>query len=196
MIIIIASDVQLPKFKPEFLAWFSGSKIVDANGMPMKVYHGTNEKFKSFEENFMGANEDGRGSGAWGKGFYFSEEPKVSAGYGKNIMAVYLNIKRPLVLDFAKGFSSWEQDPKTFRDMTGIGQQTHDATDWAKRKGYDGVVLIDTSHTGAQISEEIVAFSASQIMSAENAEEQPESNSRVVEPDPSADGIAAMTEGR
>ena len=31
-----------------FHAWFDGSKVVDKNGNPLVVYHGTNSKFKKF----------------------------------------------------------------------------------------------------------------------------------------------------
>lgn len=33
---------------PEFHAWFDGSKVVDANGNPLMVYHGTQGSFESF----------------------------------------------------------------------------------------------------------------------------------------------------
>ena len=49
---------------PEFKAWFgdwenapeSSSKVVDENGEPLVVYHGTNKNFWNFSEDFKGSN--------------------------------------------------------------------------------------------------------------------------------------------
>lgn len=49
---------------PEFRAWFRDSKVVDAAGQPLVVYHGTNRVFESFRPLS-----------------YFSEDPREAVGY-------------------------------------------------------------------------------------------------------------------
>jgi hypothetical protein len=39
---------------PEFKSWFGDSKVTDANGKPLVVYHGTGSKFESFSKNEQG----------------------------------------------------------------------------------------------------------------------------------------------
>jgi hypothetical protein len=75
---------------PAFKAWFGDSKVVDENGAPLVVYHGTR------------ANIEGFHSGSW-----FSPSTKVAASFingrrgnvrkgGKAIYPVFLSIKTPL----------------------------------------------------------------------------------------------------
>lgn len=161
---------------PEFKQWFGDSKIVDESGNPLVVYHGTAKSFDAFEPDAIGSNIDQEHqSGAWGKGWYFTESPSVAEGYamsasladdGVNVMPVYLRIQNPLVLDFTAPFETWPDDATKYRGMTGIGQDTQEATEWAKQHGYDGVVLKETSHDGRVILGEIVAFDPTQIKSA------------------------------
>ncbi len=75
------------------------SKVVDANGEPLVVYHGTGADFDAFSlENF------GKTDGGWyGAGHYFTPQKEFAnfyAGYnsndGSNIMPVYLSLKNPL----------------------------------------------------------------------------------------------------
>jgi len=90
-----------------FKKWFEGSKVVDADGRPLVVYHGTSEKFTSFDPERKGA----RDPGDYGKGFYFTASKANAEMYSewakgggaskkrsRNVMAVYLAIKRPFVM--------------------------------------------------------------------------------------------------
>jgi GNAT superfamily N-acetyltransferase len=54
---------------PEFKAWFGDSKVVDENGDPMVVYHGSTADFASFDRERANPESD------LGAGFYFSNEP-------------------------------------------------------------------------------------------------------------------------
>ena len=86
----------------EFKKWFgdwendpeNSSKVVDENGEPMVVYHGTNQKFTIFSLEKVGSNVD---YGMWGNGFYFSPSRKFSKNYGTNLLKVFLDIKNPFV---------------------------------------------------------------------------------------------------
>ena len=91
---------------PEFKNWFGDSKVVDDNGKPLVVYHGTTGDFSTFDR-IDGGN-------AYGPGYYFTTDPAEASGYadgtgggrirpaGKaapNVMPVYLSAKNVLTLD-------------------------------------------------------------------------------------------------
>lgn len=97
---------------PEFKAWFgdwesnpaNASKVVDENGEPLVVYHGTAPKSK---KGFTVFDEKKQGQTDWGmrggNAFYFSSESGYASMYGgksgaNQIMPVYLDIKNPLDL--------------------------------------------------------------------------------------------------
>lgn len=87
---------------PEFKAWFgdwendpqNASKVVDENGEPLVVYHGSNKKFNVFKN-----SEDG----SFGKGIYFDADKNIANGYtdkydtNSTIYNVFLNIKKPYI---------------------------------------------------------------------------------------------------
>lgn len=59
-------DVKSPAFK----RWFGGSKVVDENGDPLSVYHGTTHSFEEFNKENSNVEND------LGAGFYFSNTPE------------------------------------------------------------------------------------------------------------------------
>ena len=73
-----------------FRKWFGDSKVVDANGEPMVMYHGTKEKFTEF-------NTAKQKNGWLGKGFYFTPNKKYAKTYGK-VISAYLNISNPCIV--------------------------------------------------------------------------------------------------
>lgn len=84
---------------PEFKAWFgdwendpeNSSKVVDENGEPLVVYHGTKNQFYEFDTNKQL-------KGWLGKGFYFSKNKAEAKDYGKTLLKCFLNIKNPFVV--------------------------------------------------------------------------------------------------
>ncbi|MBE3122211.1 MAG: hypothetical protein IMZ58_08415, partial [Thermoplasmata archaeon] len=75
------------------------SKVVDDNGEPLVVYHGTKTKFTEFKD--MG----------YTKGFFFSPDIRRASPFANrssNIMDVYLNVKNPLILGRGKKFTTDE----------------------------------------------------------------------------------------
>jgi 8-oxo-dGTP pyrophosphatase MutT (NUDIX family) len=113
--------------KPEFKAWFgdwenestNASKVVDSNGEPLPVYHGTNaEPFVVF---------DG--------GSFFTDDYMNAEGYasGEMVYEVFLNIKNPLIIN-ARG-RKWDNLKNKYGNSTGdiVGQ-----LDMNK---YDGVIF-------------------------------------------------------
>lgn len=96
-------DQQQPQIDtPEFRNWFGDSKVADAAGQPLVVYHGTPAKgLRVFDASKIG--ENGRAEGA---GFYFTTDREIAAGYGQRgeVVETHLAIKKPL--DYkAKPFS-------------------------------------------------------------------------------------------
>lgn len=88
-------------YSPQFINWFGDwrsnkncSKVVDENGLPLIVYHGTENEFDEFKSEFMGKTGT-----ALGQGFYFASSDEDASAYGTNIKAFYLNIRKPLSLD-------------------------------------------------------------------------------------------------
>jgi len=65
------------------------SKIVNADGTPMIMYHGSPEQFTAFDKS------KAKASGAYGRGFYFTNSDSHAKQYG-NLYAVYLDVKNPL----------------------------------------------------------------------------------------------------
>lgn len=65
----IYEAIEMSKASPAFKAWFGASKVVDDNGEPLNVYHGTTHDFdtfdlkKTFTDGYLGA------------GFYFTSNP-------------------------------------------------------------------------------------------------------------------------
>lgn len=80
-----------------FYEWFSDSKVVDADGKPLVVYHGTNKKFREFDKGAIGKKHKNLYQG---KGFYFTKEYYDAQNYGKTIMPVYLKIENPALSDY------------------------------------------------------------------------------------------------
>lgn len=151
-----------------FKQWFGDSKIVDKEGNPLVVYHGTrNNEFDEFSYEKIGSTSD---PGMWGRGFYFSDK-ETAQGYGSTIFAVYLSIKNPLNLkDFAtkEALAEYLNVDESIltarRDAVGVylpysGTLTSAAID----KGHDGIFL----DRGGK-SNEYIAFNPNQIKSINN----------------------------
>jgi hypothetical protein len=84
-----------------FRNWFGDSKVVDENGQPLVVYHGTGADIAQF-------STEGRGKTA-GSGSFFSSSPAIAATYATgespNVTPAYLSLKAPVVVD--AGGANW-----------------------------------------------------------------------------------------
>jgi len=78
-----------------FRNWFGDSKVVDEEGNPLVMYHGTNSPISEFLFEFTNKGNDQLGSG-----FYFTDTPSEASGYAEdnagNVMPVYLSVQNPL----------------------------------------------------------------------------------------------------
>ena len=164
------------KVKEAAKAAMQETKVVDENGEPLVVYHGTtndevkrkwNEQTKTYDTEhkpftvFKTIYLDGLPS----VGHFFVNSEDNAAGYGYTVYPVYLNMQNPLVID-CKGsaYNSIEH-----------GGERHDTYEWAaiaQEKGYDGVIfknIRDGVDYGAMQEpvDEYVAFDSNQIKSAD-----------------------------
>lgn len=150
---------------PEFKKWFGKSKVVDADGKPLVVYHGTTANFESFDNKYFGK---GKGSSYKGKGnFFFTDAPLLASDYAKaqdyemdyygaspNVIPAYLNFLNPLTVD-AKGM--------------GFGAVNEKAVLDAKKNGNDGVIIknvLDRAGDYDKLATTFIAFEPNQIKSA------------------------------
>ena len=163
-------QVRTAAFKKWFGDWESNpelaSKVIDENGEPLIVWHGTEEGgFDKFKVDGAGATE---GTGAW-----FSSSPNIARVFSKGysaakMYAVFLNLRNPYIFD-CEG-----RDWKRVKRRNGKFFSTDDIVREVKAgkygDGYDGVIfknIVDGSHKlGA--SNVYVAFKPNQIKSAFN----------------------------
>lgn len=88
-----------------FQEWFGGSKVVDENGEPLVVYHGTGWDVTAFDKSTIGEETD---FGIFGQGFYAISDPDLAGFYanrsgrkvasGPNIMPLYIKAESPLII--------------------------------------------------------------------------------------------------
>lgn len=134
---------------PAFKEWFGDSKVVDAEGKPLVVYHGgdPDSQISSFKPSATGAIwfTDNREYAE------FTSHDKFERGESK-VYDAYISIKNPLDLREQAG-NQWD----AIRD-------DQDVIKNAKAAGYDGIILNDRNSGVDGIS--YVAFSPEQIKSA------------------------------
>lgn len=93
---------------PEFKAWFgdwinepeNASKVVDENGEPLVVYHGTNEYFNEFLINKIWSNISKPTYDA-PDGFYFAKDKNLGSRYGKFVKPYFIG-KEGVLLNNSK----------------------------------------------------------------------------------------------
>ena len=125
----------------QFKHWFKGSKVVDEDGKPLIVYHGSDADFNAFDMTKGRANMDIQGA-------FFSPWDDDAAGYGGNVRAFYLSIKNPA--DEGTAY-------KALNRFKGQNEAGVKAREYLESLGYDGV------NNGG---EEYIAFHPEQIKSA------------------------------
>ena len=93
------------------------SKVVNADGTPKVMYHGTPNDFTAFDK------KKTKSYGYYGRGFYFTDSESHSRQYG-NSMAEYLDVKNPL----EKGKNSISK--KQLRDFLEAVAENEDYDIW------------------------------------------------------------------
>ena len=121
----------------------TASKVVDENGEPLVVYHGSDAEFDVFDRSKGRSSMDIQG-------MFFSPWKDDAQGYGKNVRAFFLNIKHP-----ADDLQAYE----AFAHYKGQNYAGIKAREELIANGYDGV-----NNDG----EEYIAFEPTQIKSVDN----------------------------
>jgi len=171
-------DANTSRFKNWFGDWENdsenASKVIDTNGEPMVVYHGTRDKFNTF----IRRSDIGYHFGTKGTA-------RVKAGRGKKavMMPVFLNLRNPIVFD--KDLGSWEAD-YVVKELVEMGVMTQEDAKsivllpnglrknssnanralrtWLDKNGYDGFVYPNWYESDGKLS--YLVFNPNQIKSA------------------------------
>lgn len=144
-----------------FKRWFGDSKVVDADGNPKVMYHGTGKSFTEFKPRRAGAVFFADNPGYASK--YFSALP----GANNKVMQVYLSIKNPLVVDM-KGGATLPVGDKALVGTLRYARTLEDVVGVASQQGYDGVIFTNRKPTDeGYSSDEYVVFKPEQIKSAD-----------------------------
>lgn len=152
-----------------FKRWFGDSKVVDANGEPMVVYHGTAADFDQFSKAADAKHIEL-------PGFFFTPDPSIAerfaasasrrefrdddgyiAGYeGAAVVPVYLSIKNPVEINLT--------DAETGK-MTRESEVRENLVA-AQKAGHDGAIIRGWADGSGDA--QYVAFSPTQIKSVNN----------------------------
>lgn len=162
-----------------FKRWFGSSKVVDATGAPLVVYHGTNADIEVFDLKRSGQNY------RYAKrGFFFSQKASAAAEYamegaqayggqppipglfngtpanpGKgtaNIMPVYLSLQNPLIVS-ARG----NRSPEQWFDF-----KHEDLYAKAEATGADGIIVKGAKNSGFEGRTLYLSMRPEQVKSA------------------------------
>lgn len=160
---------------PEFKKWFGDSKVVDENGEPLVVYHGTDKDFNEFTPGRVG-------------NMYFSEDPEYAQAYGKSIIPVF--IKSEKIADLTDtnskgykeavkmfnesgGWASFNEDVMEDRESSDFDPTTDETwelidnpvvVERLKKAGFDGIKMNESLNDMAFVT--YAVFSPTQIKSA------------------------------
>lgn len=146
-----------------FKKWFGDSKVVDENGKPLVVYHGSLEKNIDEFDKFYTKNENA---------FFFTDNKNVATDYAKEyeeakenisgkVYPVYLNMQKPYIVD-AKGKTYSEYYSQLQNDFSGL-----------EELGYDGLIIKNFkdnkwNNTKPELSTVYAVFNPEQIKSVDN----------------------------
>lgn len=135
-----------------FINWFgdwindpaNASKVIDENGEPRIIYHGSRYQFNIIDFN---KSEDKTS-------FFATDNKDTSSTYGLGQgYALFFNLKNPYILDgLGQPWNKLRLNEEDYIDKTEIWKMpfmtTIEIVSWAKEKGYDGVIFNDIIDNG------------------------------------------------
>jgi len=185
----IAEGTEAPR-DPAFKRWFGKSKVVNPDGTPKVVYHGTDGAFDTFERTddvgfhfgpLKTANKRvlhiaGIGAPAyqgWRGAFNAAKAAGLDLAEGSNLIPAYLKIEKPLRLP---DLFTWDPDDVLLqlaeRGIISDGEANTNpivdreyVRDALAKKGYDGIVYKNVSEGGG---DSYIVFDPSKIKSVFN----------------------------
>ena len=150
---------------PAFKAWFGDSKVVDEDGKPMVVYHGTDFDIPAFDAGWTADDA-----------FYFSPDQATASWFATNngmntepaanVIPVFLSVQNPkrmTVFDLQQVIGD-DEDVATGMDWTRMPEVV--AT--ARAEGYDGMHLVGVKEYNGRVADQWLAFEPTQIKSIFN----------------------------
>jgi hypothetical protein len=78
---LLTTKTNRPPQTEAFKKWFGESKVVDADGKPLVMYHGTNKSEQG--DAFTQFDTYGSNYGLMGQGSYFTDNPDLASSYTK-----------------------------------------------------------------------------------------------------------------
>ena len=166
------AQLQAQTDTPEFKRWFAGSAVVDAQGRPLVVYHGTRGDFTAFDGGRVKARFPNS------EGFYFASSPRQASVYadsinnaaenfdpasrfikpvaeGANVMPAYVSLQNPKFINV----SEWGTLESAVDGDGGARVRA------AKAAGHDGVI-VERKAGDEYDGKLVIAFRPEQIKSA------------------------------
>lgn len=136
------------------------SKVVNADGTPMVVYHGTSGDFWTFE----GGHKRTRGRLNFGEGFYFSPDRAMAENYTSTgrVIDAYLKLENPYTV---YGTQLDQSDLAHLSNITGKDVTYDNVTEVLREMGHDGIIARDYNGADNPVNQYVV-FDANQIKSA------------------------------
>lgn len=155
-----------PEREKNFRQWFGKSKLVDKEGNPLVLYHGTDKDFSAFDPEKHGGSDHGW----YGVGHYLTADPEAASAYsayrgsfnamegkevheGSNVLPVHVRLENPYI---------WPKDRRAAQSL----DEAKKITEELIRMGYDGVIAPNYYDKGPHAPHsEVVAFHPEQIKS-------------------------------
>jgi hypothetical protein len=143
---------------PAFKAWFKDSKVVDAEGKPLVVYHGTyNPEFTAFKPNS-----------------YFASDPEIASEYIQTtdrgaVYPAYIKLENPL---YVRSLTELVGEIPSIEAEVEFGAPLFEALELKavraaiKEAGYDGVRFRDMAQSDNRPHDAWLVFEPEQIKSA------------------------------
>jgi hypothetical protein len=131
-----------PVLVDPFTEWFAESKIIGDDGKPVRLYHGTNANFSTFQISRYGV---------LGAGIYTTASSGDAQQYGDTVMALNASISNPLYGTHAE-----------IKAMQLPNETSESFTERLIGLGYDGIATLDT----AGDFDYVVVFRPEQLKSA------------------------------
>ena len=145
-------------YSKSFKSWFGdwendpdhSSKVVDKNGKPLIMYHGTFQHFDTFDPSMGREATDIQG-------IYLTPDMEEASFYGNNVRAFYVNMRNPA--DSDEAFNIWHKYYIQGDRKAGVKARKD-----LQSMGYDGII----GDYDLEPDSEYVVFSANQVKSIDN----------------------------
>jgi len=164
-----------PIDSPDFKEWFGDSKVVDADGNPLVVYHGSPDLRWLKEEGAFKSERERYGMGRDTHAHWFTPSLATAKTYAnphrafdyqnaeEGVVSCYIKLENPLVID--AGGKEW-------RDAQKVGK-TSDVIDRGRAGGHDGVIIRNVkddynNNSRTRPTDTYVVFSPAQAKAVDN----------------------------